>query len=80
MIDIEDLSENDFLVLCYENIEENKYLIYVWKGSSVNLEENVYEDYIKKIKEEFFNIENIEKVKIIEEIPYGETDEFINLL
>lgn len=80
MIDIEDLSETDFMVLCYENIEENKFFIYAWKGSSVNLEEESYNDYIRKIKEEFFEAENIEKVKLIEEIPFSETDEFINLL
>lgn len=80
MIDIEDLSETDFMVLCYENIEENKFLIYSWKGSSVNLDEESYIDYIKKLKEEFFEDDKIEKVKLFEEIPFSETDEFINLL
>lgn len=80
MIDIEDLSETDFMILCYENVEENKFLIYAWKGSSVSLDELPYDEYISKIKEEFFESENAEKVKIIEEIPFSETDEFINLL
>lgn len=80
MIDIEDLSENDYMILCYENIEESKYLIYAWKGTSVNLEDEIYNDYINTIKDNFFQEENFEKVKIIEEIPFSETDEFINLL
>jgi len=80
MIDIEDLSETDFLVLCYENTEENKFLLYAWKGTSVNLDEENYSDYIKRLKEEFFEADKIKEVKMIEEIPFGETDEFINLL
>ncbi len=80
MMDIEDLSENDFMIVCYENKEENKFLIYVWKGSSISLDEDNYNEYLKKIQGEFFHTENIDKIKIIEEIPFSETDEFINLL
>jgi len=79
-MDIEDLSENDFMIVCYENKEENKFLIYVWKGSSISLDEDNYNEYLKKIQGEFFHTENIDKIKIIEEIPFSETDEFINLL
>lgn len=80
MVDIEDLSENDFMIACYENSEDNKYIVYSWKGSSVFLEENICEEYIKSVKGIFFDIEKIKEVKIIEEVPYSESDEFINLL
>lgn len=80
MIDIEDLSENDFLLACYENSKENKFIIYSWKGTSVCLDQQVYDDYLNSIKMDFFASEDIQKIKLIEEIPYNESDEFMSLL
>lgn len=80
MIDLEDLGDEDFFVACYEDILEKKYIIYSWKGSSIQFDNEELVDYIHNIKCKFFNEMDYDKVVIIEEIPYSESDEFMSIL
>jgi hypothetical protein len=74
------MSENDFLVVCYENKNENKYLIYLWKGLSVSIDKEEIDDYLEDVKRTFFSNEDRKKVEEQYETPYDESDEFINLI
>ena len=80
LIDIEDLTDVDFLVACVEDYKENKFVMYIWKGSSVTIDLNNENDYITKVKHHFFNHNYLNEVTTIEESPYNESDDFINLL
>ena len=81
-MEIEDLNENDFFLICYENENEGKFFIFTWKGNLVNLEENEYNNFIEVVKTDFFQKEKIKENEIIlfEEIPFNESDEFLDLL
>lgn len=55
-------------------------MMFVWKGPSVQIDAEESEEYLDNIKNKFFEKKNIESVTIIEEVPYSESDEFINML
>ncbi len=80
LIDIEDLTENEFLVVCVENYLENRFIIYSWKGGCMKIDQLDEKEYINRIKRKFFSVENLEKVNRIDENPYNESDDFIRLL
>jgi hypothetical protein len=54
--------------------------MHVWKGTSVNISNDDYTNYLYIIKKHFFDEKNRNKISVIEEIPYSESDDFINLL
>ncbi len=37
-------------------------------------------DYIEIIKSNFFSEEDLEKVQVVEEVPYSESDDFMSML
>ncbi len=80
MIDLDDLGDDFFFVACYEDLNENKLCVYIWKGSSVQLGTDESLEYIDQIKQKFFSDEQLPNVIMNEEVPYSESDEFMNLL
>jgi hypothetical protein len=54
--------------------------MFIWKGSSVQVEPDQSKNYLEKIKNNFFSKENIDTVQIIEEVPYSESDDFMSML
>ena len=74
------MGENDFFVACFEDKNEDKFSIHIWKGSSIDVDENEVKNYLGRIKENFFENSVYEKIYEIEEVPFSETDEFMNLL
>jgi hypothetical protein len=74
------LGENDFLIACYENKNDDKFVLHVWKGASINIDEEEIQRYLNEIKNVFFGSEDRSKVVEIEETPYSESDDFIGLL
>jgi hypothetical protein len=77
---LDDLNDEDLLVACLENKNENLFCLYIWKGTSVQIETEELNIYLSDVKSFFFNEEDHEKVVIIEETPYSESDDFMNLL
>jgi hypothetical protein len=80
MIDIDDLGENDFLIACFEDQLEDNYTVYIWKGTSIQIDSDEYNEYLTRIKQNFFSEDDIEKVIVLEETPYNESEEFLGLL
>ncbi len=80
LLDIDDMGENDFFVACCEDKNEDKFSIHIWKGSAIDVDQNEVENYLGKIKEKFFEECDFDKINEIEEVPFSETDEFMNLL
>ncbi len=80
IIDLDDLTDEDFFVACLEDKNENKFSMFIWKGSSVQVDSEESKVYIEKIKNIFFTKENIDEVQIIEEVPYSESDDFMSML
>lgn len=82
MIEIEDLDGSKFFIVCYENKNKGENSLYIWKGNSVKLEENEYNEFIEDVKKNFFQKETIEQnqIIIIDEIPFNESDEFLDFL
>jgi len=68
------------MVACVEDHKENTFVMYIWKGSSVVIDLNTENDYITTVKQNFFNQNYLIEVVTIEESPYNESDDFINLL
>lgn len=80
LLDVCDLGEHDFLVACFEDKSEMKYQIFIWKGTSFNIDQDEYTDYINKVKRHFYEPSDIELVSLTEETPFSESDDFLNLL
>jgi hypothetical protein len=80
LIDVDDLGINDFFIGCFEDISENKFFQFIWKGPSVQVDEQESLQYIENIKIKFFSKECLPFVSTIEEVPYSESDEFMNML
>lgn len=80
LIDIEDLTDNDFLVACFEDNPNYKYIIHTWRGASVNIDHISEKEYVETIKRNFFSGNSLDEVVLIEESPFNESDDFINLL
>jgi len=88
VIDYEYLEDTDFLVMCVQ--KGNTYKIYLWKGKSVELEEDVIKlilnctkeinVYISEVRNHFFTKHTHDLVEYINEEPLGESDEFFSLL
>ncbi len=80
MIDLDDLTDEDYFVACLEDKNENKFNMFIWKGSSVQVEQDQSLEYLEKIKNKFFSKSDYDKIITIEEVPYSESDEFMSLL
>jgi hypothetical protein len=68
------------MVACNENRNEDKFVIHIWKGPSVDIDEEEIARYIEEIKEAFFLPDDRDKVEEIEELPLEESDELFDLL
>ncbi len=71
---------SDFFIACFEDKNEEKYTIHIWKGVSIDVDEEETKNYIEAVKANFFNNVDDSKIKIIEEVPLDETDELMNLV
>ena len=80
LFDLDDICESDFFIACYEDKNEDKYTIHIWKGSTIDVDEEETQNYIEAVKANFFKDVSSDKINIIEEIPLDETDELMNLV
>lgn len=83
MMDFDDLNDNQFLITCV--MRGKAPIVYRWKGGSIEISEEKCAEYKDKVINEFFktqgvNEEEISKIKIIDETPVEESDEFLELL
>lgn len=78
VLDFDDLSDNQFLLACVDDGEEN--IMYKWKGVANVLEENVCKKYIQTVSSLFFVDKKYEEIVQKDEIPMEESDDFMNLL
>lgn len=83
VLDFDDLSDETFLVACI--YQKSIPRIYLWKGKSVDINENVYNEYKNKVAKIFFNQYNLtdeqyNKIDCIIETPLEESDEFLSLI
>jgi hypothetical protein len=68
------------MIACYENRNEDKFVLHVWKGPSVSIDEEEITRYIEEIKANFFDEADREKIIEVEEEPFDESDELHDLL
>jgi hypothetical protein len=80
LFDLDDICENDFFVACFEDRNEENYTVHIWKGASIDVDEEETQNYIDSVKANFFKDVDDAKIKIIEEVPLDETDELMNLV
>ena len=76
ILNLDDLSDDDYLIACFDNDITKK--IFIWKGSNCNISNNEEESFKDFVKLNFFqNNKNIEEII---EIPFEESDDFMELL
>ena len=80
LFDLDDICENDFFVACFEDKNEDRYTIHIWKGSAIDVDEEETMNYIEEVKVNFFKDVDNYKINIIEEVPLDETDELMNMV
>ena len=83
VLDIDDLSDETFLVACV--YDDNKPKIFIWKGKFVDINESICNEYINKVKKIYFEQFNLSeddynKMECVKEIPMEESDEFLSYI
>ena len=83
VLDIDDLSDETFLVACV--YDDNKPKIFIWKGKFVDINESICNEYINKVKKIYFEEFNLSeddynKMECVKEIPMEESDEFLSYI
>ena len=84
MLDLDFLTNDEFLVACSDNGVLS--VMYIWKGLEFKESQEEIERYIDYIKKSFFTFLDIKKKKnggnIIEinEVPFEESEDFMALL
>lgn len=77
VLSFDDLSSEELIIACVDQ-ETIGNIIHIWEGEEAKITQKDANDYIEYVKTAFFtNQDNI--VEIIE-VPYEESEEFINLL
>jgi hypothetical protein len=69
------MEEDTLLIACFEEDANKIYSMHVWKGPQLQIAEEDLLNYIEKIKRKFFLESNFAQIKIIDEIPYEESDQ-----
>ena len=78
ILSLDDLNESDYLICCFEN--DNNKKIFIWKGFNCNILNEEEEQFKNYVIENFFDLNNINNLEEITEIPFEESDDFMELL
>ena len=77
ILNLDDLNDDDYLIACFDNEISKK--IFIWKGPNCNINNIEEESFKNYVKINFFN--NCKKIiEEIIEIPFEESDDFMELL
>ncbi len=77
ILNLDDLNDDDYLIACFDNEISKK--IFIWKGPNCNINNNEEESFKDYVKINFFNNCN-KNIEEITEIPFEESDDFMELL
>ena len=78
ILSLDDLNEDDYLISCFEN--ENNKKIFIWKGLNCKILNEEEEKFKNDVIESFFDKNNYNHIEEIVEIPFEESDDFMELL